>query len=218
MRTPQFTLFSALVALTVCAALTAWLATGSSQQIHPPGTVAYTVAVPRASGLITTTIAVAFGMVGLTWAILLSESKNPSVLTAARVAWTLGYLSYLAHVAAAFETFHHWSHAEAAFHTGFRTWELTGWFWTGGIWVNYAFTLVWAADVIYWWSGLDRYARRPPRLRWFVHAFFAFMIFQAGVVFAVGPIRWLTLAGLLTVAFLGLVRLAHTPQQELPRV
>jgi hypothetical protein len=83
---------------------------------------------------------------------------------------------------------------------------------------HWAFTLVWAADVIYWWSGLERYARRPVRLSWFVHAFFAFMIFQAGVVFAAGPIRWLTLAGLSIVAFLGLVRLAQPLQHESPQV
>ena len=114
------------------------------------------------------------------------------------------------HVCCAFAFVHHWSHAEAAQHTADRTWELTGWFWSGGIWINYFFTLLWAADVIYWWSGLDRYDRRPVRLRWFVHAFFAFMIFQAGVVFASGATRWATLAGLSIIALFGLLHLSRS--------
>ena len=142
----------------------------------------------------------------------------------ARAFWTLGFAAYLAHVLCAFAFVHHWSHAEAATHTGYRTGEMTGWFWTGGIWLNYLFTLLWAGDVIYWWSGLDRYARRPERYRWFVHALFAFMIFQAGVVFAAGLTRWLTLAGLSLVAAAGLLEAppsaadSHAMTPALPKV
>ncbi len=176
----------------------------------------YTIAVPRASGVTRATIAVALSLVGLTWVTLLLAGQDRRLLMAARIFWTLAFLSYLVHVAVAFETYHHWSHAEAAFHTGFRTWEMTGWFWTGGIWINYAFTLLWGADVIYWWTGLDRYSRRPVRLRWFVHAFFAFMIFQAGVVFASGAMRWATLIGLSIVALVGLLRFRPSHARQLP--
>src|SRR5437899_2188707 len=60
---------------------------------------------------------------------------------AARLFWTLGCLAYLAHVATAFHFAHDWSHARAYAHTADRTWELTGWRWGGGLYVNYLFTL-----------------------------------------------------------------------------
>ncbi len=178
--------------------------------------VAYTVALPAATPAVRITIGLAMGLVGLSWICLCTAGQSRRWSSAARLFWTLGFACYAAHVAVAFATYHHWSHARAAWHTGYRTWEMTGWFWPGGIWINYLFTLLWMGDVIYWWSGLDRYARRPAWLRWFVHAFFAFMIFQAGVVFASSTTRWLTLAGLSIVGIALLLRIRRSPWPESP--
>jgi len=106
-------------------------------------------------------------------------------------AWTLGCLFYLAHVAAAFHFYHHWSHAAAYQHTARRTAEVMGLDWGGGLYWNYAFTLVWLGDVIWTWFGL----RWPPWAGAAVPGFLAFMAFNATVVFGTGPIRWLGLAG-----------------------
>jgi hypothetical protein len=50
---------------------------------------------------------------------------------------SIGCLAYLAHLAAAFHFAHGWSHAQAYEHTALRAWEVTGWRWGGGVYVNY---------------------------------------------------------------------------------
>ena len=113
--------------------------------------------------------------------------------SAARALWTAGCVLYLAHVVCAFHFYHHWSHAAAYQHTAERTAELTGWNWGGGIYFNYAFTVVWLADTLRWWLARDR-----PSPRWLTvatQAFLWFMAFNATVVFGHGAIRWFGLAG-----------------------
>ena len=111
-----------------------------------------------------------------------------------RLAWTIGCALYLLHVACAFEYYHHWSHAEAYASTARQTEEAVGLDWGGGLYVNYAFTLVWLADVGWWWMNAPSYLARP---RWFdgaVHAFLGFIVFNATVVFANGFSRWFGVA------------------------
>jgi len=119
----------------------------------------------------------------------------------ARLTWTLACLLYLAHVACAFSIYHHWSHAEAYEHTARRTAELLGAGWGGGLYFNYLFTAVWVADAIWWWRGLELYRRRPRWIHTSVHTFFAFMFFNATVVFATGPVRWLGLVASVALGF-----------------
>ncbi|MEX0700489.1 MAG: hypothetical protein WD069_00185 [Planctomycetales bacterium] len=111
---------------------------------------------------------------------------------AARWLWTIGCGAYLLHVLAAFHFVHDWSHAAAYAHTARQTAAVIGWEWGGGLWANYALTAVWAADVAVWWGR----GRAPtPAARawgWFVHAFLAFMVLNATVVF--GPWWWKPLA------------------------
>ena len=85
----------------------------------------------------------------------------PGHRRSARLLWTIGCLAYLAHVAAAFHFEHDWSHDHAWAHTAQRTWALTGWDWGGGLWVNYAFTLLWSADAAWWWAGPRSHQARP---------------------------------------------------------
>jgi hypothetical protein len=83
---------------------------------------------------------------------------------AARLAWTLACAFYLMHVAAAFQFHHHWSHLAAYRETAQQTAEVFGLNWGGGLYFNYAFTIVWIADALWWWRiGLDGY-RAPPSL------------------------------------------------------
>lgn len=111
----------------------------------------------------------------------------------ARLAWTLGCLFYLAHVGCAFHYFHGWSHAAAYQRTADETAATTGWKWGGGLYFNYAFTVVWLADTLWWWRPAA--GRRAHWLATSVQAFLAFMVFNATVVFGHGAIRWFGLAG-----------------------
>ena len=108
----------------------------------------------------------------------------------ARWLWTLGCALSLAHVLCAFGFFHHWSHAAAYHETARQTRELIGWDWGGGLFVNYLFTVVWFADVLWWWLAPAGHAHRSPAVTVLIHGFFFFMVFNGTVVFGHGPVRW----------------------------
>ena len=114
----------------------------------------------------------------------------------ARWCWTLALAAYLVHLAMAFHFYHHWSHADAVAHTQ----EVSGF--GPGIWFSHLFTLVWTLDVASWWLRPARNARRSPWWDRLLHAYLAFIVFNATVVYEQGPIRW---AGLLLFTELGLV-------------
>jgi len=111
-----------------------------------------------------------------------------------RDAWSAGCCVYLLHVACAFQFVHHWSHAEAYAATARQTALMIGLHWGGGLYANYAFTLLWLGDVCWWWFAPERYEARPRFIEWSVQAFLAFMWFNATVVFGHGIARWLGLA------------------------
>ncbi|MBC8354852.1 MAG: hypothetical protein H8E66_22980 [Planctomycetes bacterium] len=106
----------------------------------------------------------------------------------ARWVWTIGCVFYLLHVICAFEFVHDWSHQNAFEHTAAQTETLTGIQSGAGLYFNYAFTLIWLFDLITWWNGdaVTPYDRRS--YFWSVHGIFAFMVFNATVVF--GPPVW----------------------------
>ena len=120
----------------------------------------------------------------------------------ARLAWTVGCAALVAHTICAFHFYHDWSQASALRETARQTAEVTGSNWGGGLYINYAFLTAWAADVAWWWRGLELYRRR----HWLITAVwqfvFIFMVFNATVVFKTGVVRWVGVGiclGLLTV-------------------
>ncbi len=117
-----------------------------------------------------------------------------------RLAWTAGCGLYLLHVVCAFEYYHHWSHAEAYASTARQTAATVGLDWGGGLYANYAFTLVWLADAVWWWRGMESYHARPRWIEWAVQGFLGFIAFNATVVFASGFSRWLGVAGCVLLA------------------
>lgn len=123
-----------------------------------------------------------------------SSRGRRSSLAAARWFWTAGWLAFLFHVLCAFQFYHHWSHTDAYAVTARRTAEVVGWHWGGGLYANYAFTLIWLADALSWWRGLEIYERRRRAIAWSVQGFLAFLVFNAAVVFAQGAMRWVSLA------------------------
>jgi hypothetical protein len=118
----------------------------------------------------------------------------------ARACWTVAWACYLVHLGMAFHYHHHWSHEEAFRHveegSGFGP----------GIFVSYAFTLLWTADVIWWWVRPASHARRPAWLRRSLYGFMAFVVFNGAVVFAQGAVRWVGAAAFLLLALVWLRR------------
>ena len=117
-----------------------------------------------------------------------------------RLTWTLACLAYLTHAASAFHFHHQWSHAAAYAETARQTRALFGFGSGAGLYCNYAFTVIWPADVVWWWCAPAAYARRPRWIARAVHGFLAFMYLNGAVVFASGATRWLGLVATAAVA------------------
>jgi hypothetical protein len=117
----------------------------------------------------------------------------------ARAWWTAALACTLAHAAAAFHWRHGWSHAAAHADTARQLGAAIGWAWGGGLYVNYAFYLVWIADAAWWWVAPARYARRPPWVTTAVSGFILFVVLNGAVVFARGPVRLIGAAVVLLV-------------------
>lgn len=138
----------------------------------------------------------AFPIVALTiWAALAlyvageaGRARRPPAAWARRI-WLLGGLLYLGHVATAFGIHHDWSHAAAYAYTAAQTEAYFGLDWGGGLWVNYAFTVIWVAEGLWWQLAPANYARRRPVLTTVVRSAFLFMIINGAVVFVDGPRR-----------------------------
>jgi hypothetical protein len=126
-------------------------------------------------------------------------SSSPRVRLA-RCCWTLAWAAFVLHVAMALHHFDHWSHAAAVE----RTRRRTGF--GEGVYVSHLFTLLWTADVAYWWLRPTAYAARRPALDRALHGFMLFMVFNGTVVFEQGPIRWAGVALCLYLAALWLWR------------
>jgi hypothetical protein len=121
-------------------------------------------------------------------------------LASARLAWTAGCSAFLLHVACAFQFYHQWSHRAAYEATARQTAEVVGIDGGGGLYANYAFAALWAADAGWWWLRPARYLARPRGLEWAVQGFLGFIAFNATVVFGAGAVRWLGLAACLFLA------------------
>ncbi|MGE0130202.1 MAG: hypothetical protein AB7U82_19120 [Blastocatellales bacterium] len=123
----------------------------------------------------------------------------------ARMAWTVGCVSLLVHVACAFHFYHNWNQASAYRETARQTAEVTGLDWGGGLFINYALIIGWILDIVWWWRGLDAYRNRPRWLGAAWQGFLIFIIFNATVVFKTGPLRWIGLGLCLWLVFLWLL-------------
>ena len=111
----------------------------------------------------------------LSWPIVLARQRDTIRLP---FGWTLGCLLLLLHIAVAFHLGHGWSHEAAWEHTR----QVGGY--GDGIFVNYAFALVWLADVVWVWALPGSYLARSRWLNWTIHGFLAFVVVNAAVVFA----------------------------------
>ena len=108
----------------------------------------------------------------------------------ARRLWLLGAGAGLLHLAAGFHCRHHWSHAAAYADTAERTLRAVGVAAGAGLYLNYLFVLLWLADALWWTFGPAHYESRPRSVESLIQGYLAFIVFNAGVVFAVTPFRW----------------------------
>ncbi len=108
---------------------------------------------------------------------------------AARAMYSAGALLLAGHTAAAFQLQHGWSHDAAWVSTAERTQALTGYASGSGLYLNYLFIAVWAADAAWWWLRPRQYLRRARALDVGLFVFFTFMIINGAVVFAPAPMR-----------------------------
>lgn len=139
---------------------------------------------------------------------------RPSLL-----AWWLnaaGCAFFLLHVTGAFQVFYNWSHAVAYADTARQSKELTGWDSGAGLYINYAFTLLWLAEVLWAGSTPASYSARPLAVTWAVRAFFMFMMVNGAFVFVRGSIRWLGLVLCVALAGTWWLQFKRTIDPRLP--
>jgi hypothetical protein len=120
--------------------------------------------------------------------LLTGDIGSDRVDPAARIWWSAGFAWAGLHTAIAFHAVHGWSHVAAYEHTA-----RAGGF-GAGIYVNYLFLLVWGMDVGLMWAAPRSFHQRPRWLTRAVLGFLAFVVFNATVVFATSPLRWLSAA------------------------
>lgn len=123
-----------------------------------------------------------------------------------RVLWTAAAGLALAHSAAAFAVFYGWSHDRAMAATAQQTVAVTGLDWGGGLFFNYAFLLVWMADVMWWWIGERSYDGRPRTIDFLIRGFLFFMFVNGAIVFADGVIRVIGIVAVAIVSVSWLMR------------
>lgn len=110
-----------------------------------------------------------------------------------RVFWSAGALLALLHSMAAFVLVYDGSHDTARAETTRQTAALTGVEFSGGIYVNYLFLIVWLGDAAWWWLAPGSYRARPRVLELVIRGFILFIIVNGAVVFADG---WARVVGL----------------------
>lgn len=109
------------------------------------------------------------------------------------VVWTVGCIAYVVHVIAAFSIAHDWSHNKAWEFTAIETQRMVGIRRGDGVWVNYAFTLIWLVDVFRVVRAANEKRTTNSRIDVGVHLLFAFIIFSATVVFGPSLYRYLAI-------------------------
>jgi hypothetical protein len=102
----------------------------------------------------------------------------------ARLCWTLGWAAFVVHLGMAFHHYHDWSHDTAVQHVE----DVSGF--GPGIYFSHLFTLLWTAEVIWWWANPTGHAARPAWVGGVLHGYMAFLTFNGTIVYEQGFIRW----------------------------
>jgi hypothetical protein len=114
--------------------------------------------------------------------------------------WLLGAAAAWIHVGLAFHFRHAWSHASALLETARQTNERLGYEVGAGVYVNYAFLVVWGADALWWAFAPASYGGRPRGLDASVRAFLLFVFVNGTIVFGRRPVALVGTLSLLILA------------------
>ena len=87
-----------------------------------------------------------------------------------------GVVLLAVHIAMAMAIAHGWSHAAAIAATARATNAVFGVDWGGGVYANYLFLIVWAAETAWWRASPTSYARRSSAITWSLRIFYFVMI------------------------------------------
>jgi hypothetical protein len=120
---------------------------------------------------------------------------------AARWAWRaslLGALLCIVHIAIVMGLRHGWSHDAAVRDTARQTMEVFGAAFGAGVYVNYAFVMVWLAELGWWRRNPLGYARRGRLVVWLLRVFYFVIVLNAAVIFVRPQLR---IAGLALLGF-----------------
>lgn len=113
-------------------------------------------------------------------------------------AYWVGAALALAHALAAFHWHYDWSHTQAVVATAEQTAEVFGLNWGGGVWVNYAFLVVWLADAG-WRTARRRHGVTGSTGTWVLRGFYVIVIANGAITFVAWPMN---LVGAVMVAVL----------------
>lgn len=124
-----------------------------------------------------------------------------------RYVWLAGALLLLIHLLAAFHFKHQWSHAAAYADTARQTREVTELDWGGGVYFNYLLVGLWLVEATVRLAAPDRL---PRMISVALASFYAFMWFNAAVVFVPSPMRWVGAAAFVLLAVFAWRRLRQS--------
>ncbi|MEI7728505.1 MAG: hypothetical protein WCO56_03000 [Verrucomicrobiota bacterium] len=132
--------------------------------------------------------------------------------------WTAACAVYLLHFCLGFGGYHNWSHAAAASYTAMLTYDVIHVRTSAVLWGNYLFTLVWVADVLWWWLWPMARQQRPRWVALIIYGFLATIMFCGTFIFTSNPLRWVILGGVIAVSSVRCRNRAmnNTPEPPLP--
>lgn len=116
-------------------------------------------------------------------------------------AWIIGVILCAVHIGIALALRYGWSHPDAVRSTAEQAAAVYGIRWSGSLYVNYAFLLIWAGETAWWAMSPRTYLSRSGIIVWSLRAFYFVIIVNAVVVFARPVMRPAGL--LLTAALVG---------------
>jgi len=112
-------------------------------------------------------------------------------------AYWIGAALAFVHALAAFHWHYDWSHTEAVVATAEQTAEVFGLNWGGGVWVNYAFLVVWLVDVGRRTASHRRDVAESTGT-WLLRGFYLIIIANGAITFVAWPMN-LVGAGMVSV-------------------
>ena len=103
-------------------------------------------------------------------------------------AYWIGAALAFVHALGAFHWHYDWSHTQAVVATAEQTADIFGLNWGGGVWVNYAFLVVWLAD-----AGRRMASHRPEVAEstgtWVLRCFYLIIIANGAITFVEWPMN-----------------------------